>query len=426
MINFMISAITNLFRIYLIYRFSKLFFGRTVHERSKVIIVCVSFYILNTALFWMYHIAWINIVCNLAGISGIIRLYTRSIKTNIFVSGIIYLINMGCDVAGTLLFIRYEDGQQFNQIYEIISVFMIFICLILAGKIITIHKNVERTQSVSLILIPLCSIIVVSILIYSNTCEEAGIAVVALGLLVINIFMLYLYNQLLQSISQKYETEMLKNQVRIYANQLDVIFQSEERVKSLQHDMKHHMNELMLLANRYGAVEIQDYIGRMEGFMHNSKEIISSGNVEIDSVLNYMLQKAKEKLETVTVKVMLPEEIKHSFDLNVLIGNLLENAIEAAMQTDKKYLNVYIALNRGVLKMQIDNSFWPGNITEKEGGEGNKIFLTTKKRKGQHGIGLKNVKKIVESYNGNMNIQTEGDIFSIKLILYMSRIENAV
>ena len=365
-------------------------------------------------------------MCNLAGISGIIRLYTRSIKTNIFVSGIIYLINMGCDVAGTLLFIRYEDGKQFNQIYEIISVFMIFICLILAGKIITIHKNVERTQSVSLILIPLCSIIVVSILIYSNTCEEAGIAVVGLGLLVINIFMLYLYNQLLQSISQKYETEMLKNQVRIYANQLDVIFQSEEKVKSLQHDMKHHMNELMLLANRYGAVEIQDYIGRMKGFMHNSKEIISSGNVEIDSVLNYMLQKAKEKLETVTVKVMLPEEIKHSFDLNVLIGNLLENAIEAAMQTDKKYLNVYIALNRGVLKMQIDNSFWPGNITEKEGGEGNKIFLTTKMRKGQHGIGLKNVKKIVESYNGNMNITMEGDIFSVKLILYMSRIENAV
>lgn len=426
MINFMISAITNFFRIYLIYRFSKIFLGRTVYDKSKVILVCASFYIVNTALFWMYHTAWINIVCNLIGISEIVRLYTRSIKTNIFVSGTIYLINMSCDVAGTLLFIRYEDGQQFNQIYEIVSVFMILICLILAGKIITIHKNVERTQNVSLILIPLCSIIIVILLIYSNTCEEVGIAVVALGLLVINFFMLYLYNQLLHSISQKYETEMLKNQVRIYANQLDVIFQSEEKVKSLRHDMKHHMNELMLLANKYGAVEIQDYIDHMEGFIHNPKEIISSGNVEIDSVLNYMLQKAKEKLETVTVKVMLPEEIKHSFDLNVLIGNLLENAIEAAMQTDKKYLNVYIALNRGVLKIQIDNSFLLENISKREEEDGSKIFLTTKKRKEQHGIGLKNVKKIVESYNGNMNIQTRGDIFSVKLILYMSRIENAV
>ncbi|MCM1410149.1 MAG: GHKL domain-containing protein [Lachnospiraceae bacterium] len=426
MFDFIISATTNFFRVYLIYRFSKVFFGRTVQEKNKAIIVCASFYIVNTALFWMYHTAWINIVCNLLGISEIVRLYTKSIKTNIFVSGTIYLINMGCDVAGTLLFIRYEDGQQFNQIYEIVSVFMILMCLLLAGKIVTIHKNVERTQSVSLILIPLCSIVIISILIYSNTCEEIGIAVVALGLLVINFFMLYLYNQLLHSISQKYETEMLKNQVRIYANQLDVIFQSEEKVKSLRHDMKHHMNELMLLANKYGAVEIQDYIDRMEGFVHNPKEIISSGNVEIDSVLNYMLQKAKEKLKTVTVKVMLPEEIKHSFDLNVLIGNLLENAIEAAIRTDKKYLNVYIALNRGVLKIQIDNSFLAENISKKEEEDGRKIFLTTKKRKEQHGIGLKNVKKIVESYNGNMNIQTKGDIFSVKLILYMSRIGNII
>ena len=42
------------------------------------------------------------------------------------------------------------------------------------------------------------------------------------------------------------------------------------------------------------------------------------------------------------------------------------------------------------------------------------------------GCGLQNVKKIVESYNGNMNIQTEEDIFSVKLILYMSMIENTI
>ena len=426
MFDFMICAITNLVRIYLIYRFVNIFLGKTTKRKEHILFVCAGFYVANTALFWIFHTMWINMVCNLIGISGIVRLYTKSIKTNIFVTGTIYLNNMGCDVAGTMLFIQYEDGQKFDQIYEIVSVFMILVCLLLAGKIITIHKNVERTQNVSLILVPLCSIAVIWFLAYSDACEEIGIAVVALGLLVINLFMLYLYNQLLRSISQKYETEMLKNQVQIYANQLDVILQSEEKVKALRHDMKHHMNELKLLANKYGAVEIQDYIDRMENFIHNSKEIVSSGNVEIDSVLNYMLQKAKEELETVKVKVILPEEIKHSFDLNVLIGNLLENAIEAARQTDTKYLNVYIALQKGVLKIQVDNSFVTGIISEKEERDGSKIFLTTKRRKEQHGIGLKNVKKIVESYNGNMDIQTSGGIFSVKLILYMSRIENAI
>lgn len=443
MFDLMICAATNFLRTYLIYRFAKIFLGKTEQERSKVIFVYACFYVINTALFWIFHTAWINIVCNLIGIGGIVRLYTKSVKTNLFVSGTIYLIHMGCDVAGTLLFVQYEDGRKFNQIYEVVSVFMIFICLLLAGKIITIHKNADAKQTqgcvsadfvnvgsstdgnVSLIFVPLCSIVILCILIYSGTCKEVGIAAAALGLLVINFLMLYLYDQLLCSISQKYETQMLKNQVQIYANQLDVIFQGEEKAKALRHDMKHHMNELKLLANKYGAVEIQDYIDHMEYFVYNPKEIVSSGNVEIDSVLNYMLQRAKEELETVAVKVILSEEIKHSFDLNVLIGNLLENAIEAARQTDTKYLDVSIVLQKGVLKIQIDNSYVAETISEKEERDGGRIFPTTKKRKEQHGIGLKNVKKIAEAYNGSMDIQTRGNIFSVKLILYMSKIENA-
>lgn len=194
----------------------------------------------------------------------------------------------------------------------------------------------------------------------------------------------------------------------------------------MRHDMKHHMNELKLLANKYNVVEIQDYIDRMEYFIHNPKEIVSSGNVEIDSVLNYMLQKAKAELETVDVKVILPEEIMHSFDLNVLIGNLLENAIEAARKTERKYLNVYIALQKGVLKIQIENSYVTETISEVNKRDGSRIFLTTKKKKEQHGIGLKNVKKIVELYNGNIDIQTRGNIFSVKLILYMSMVGNMI
>ena len=422
MLDFGISAITNFLRIYLIYRFVNIFFEKTEEKRERIFLVCVCFYVTNTALFWIFHTVWINIICNLVGIGAIVRLYTKSLKTNLFVTASIYLINMGCDVASTMLFIQYEDGQRFDQVYEVVSVFMILVCLILAGKIITIHRNAEQTQNTALILVPLCSIAVLWLLIYSETCEEVGIAIVAMGLLVTNFFMLYLYNQLLHSILQKYETEMLKNQVQIYANQLDVIFHSEEKVKALWHDMKHHMNELKLMAGKYDAVDIQDYIDHMEYFLHNPREIVSSGNVEIDSVLNYMLQRAKEELKTVTVKVILPEEIKHSFDLNILLGNLLENAIEAAERTENKYLNVSITLQKGILRIRIDNSFVTESTSYKEERDGSRILQTTKKRKELHGIGLKNVKKIVESYNGNMEIHMENDIFSVNIILYMSQI----
>lgn len=365
-------------------------------------------------------------VCNLVGISAIVRLYTKSVKTNMFVTCSIYLINCGCDVAATALFINYQDGEVHSQVYAIISFFLIFICELLVEKVITMHKDTEATQNFPLIFVPICSIMVIGILIYLDICADIGIAIVSIGLLILNFLMLYLYNLLIHSISQKYEMEMLKTQVQVYANQLEVIRQGEERIKALRHDMKHHLNELMLLANKHGVPELQGYIDRMGEFIQNPNEMISSGNMEIDSVLNYMLQRAREALETVIVKVMLPEEIKHSFDINVLLGNLIENAIEAAKHTDKKYLSVNITLKRGVLKIIIENSFIVSNIIQEEQQGKGKVLLTTKPFKEQHGIGLKSVKKIVEKYNGTMKVSPQEDIFCVNLILYMTRMENGI
>lgn len=421
MFDFMICAFTNLLRIYLIYRFSEIFFGKSEAEKRKIFCVCAAYYISNIALFWIFHMAWINIVCNLIGISAIVGLHTKSIKTNVFVTCSTYVINMGCDVAVVVMFADYADGQMFSQVCEILTVFLILICWFLAGKIVTTHNDAEQTFIFSFIIVPLCSIAIILFLIYSEVCGEAGVGVVSIGLLVINFFMLYLYNQLLYSVSKKYETEMLEQKVQIYSNQLSIILESQERTKALKHDLKHHINELKMLANKYKVEEIRYYVAQMEEFMNNPEEAVASGNVEIDSVLNYMLQRARDELKSIDVKVTLPENVKHSFDINVLLGNLLENAIEAARQTDKGLLYVDISLRKGVLKIQIDNSFQTVDMLQKDG---DRIFLTTKRRNEQHGIGLKNVKKIVKSHQGNMDIEIAEDIFSVKIYMYMSEMEN--
>ena len=72
-----------------------------------------------------------------------------------------------------------------------------------------------------------------------------------------------------------------------------------------------------------------------KNFFEKPSEIVSSGNMEVDSVLNYMLQKAKKMQLNTTVKVAIPEDMKHSFDLNIIIGNLLQNAIDAAVETEE-------------------------------------------------------------------------------------------
>ncbi len=347
MFDFALCALTNLFRIFLIDRFVSIFLREKEEKKNIKVMVCVCFFIINTVLFWKFRTAWINIFSNLMGICAIVRVYTKSVKANIFVTCSIYLINCGCDVAVYSLFINYRDGQAYNQVYAIVVLFLILICELLAEKLITIRKNVETAQNFPLILVPICSIAVIWFFIYAGTYVGREAAIVSVGLLVINFLMLYLYNMLLCSVSQKYEAQMLEQKARVYANQLEVIRQSEEKIKILRHDMKHHLNEIRLLAGKYHAAEIGKYIDCMELSIQNPDEMVSSGNAEIDSVLNYMLQKARDKLDDVIVKVILPEKMKHTFEMNVLIGNLLENAIESAVQTDRKYLKVTMIFNRG-------------------------------------------------------------------------------
>lgn len=425
MLDFMICALTNLFRILLIGRCASIFLGVDVDKKKKHI-VYGCFFVINTVLFWEFHTVWINMICNLMGIGAIVWLYTKSVRTNLFITGTIYLVNCGCDVAATSLFVNYRDGGAYNQIYAVISFFLIFMCELVIEKMITIHKDAEDAQNISLVLMPICSIIVITLLIYTDTCTDIGLTIVSIGLLIANFLMLYLYNLLLHSISQQYEMKMLKTQLQAYANQLNVVLRGEEKIKALRHDIKHHLNELMLLANKHDVAEIQKYIDEMNSFLKNPNEIVASGNLEIDSVLNFMLQKAEKELKTVDIKVMLPEKVRHSFDINVMLGNLLENAIEAAGKTENKYLSVHIKLKRGILKVKIENSFESSCILCEEQNRKDTILKTTKPFTEQHGIGLKNVKKIVEKYNGTMAVTAQESIFCVNLLLYMARMENGL
>ena len=214
---------------------------------------------------------------------------------------------------------------------------------------------------------------------------------------------------------------MLEHRIQVYSNQLNVIMQNEERTKALRHDIKHHLNELMILAQNNKVGELMQYLSKMNEALQNPDEIIASGNMEIDSVLNYLLQQAKEELVTITVKATIPEDLNHSFDIIVVLGNLLENAIEAAKQSEKRTLNVDISFQKGILIIQIDNSYSSKDSSSNAprqtipGASGN-LYK-------HQGLGLKNVQRIVDAHNGTMEITKEPDLYSVRVMLYMPKSE---
>lgn len=418
MINLIICVTTNLFRIYLISRFIHIFLKSEKNEdcsnRMGHIWAYGVFFIINTAAYLAFHMMWINITINLLGIGLTVLTYTKSLKMILFVTGSVYLINMGCSLATILPFVNYKDGIGFNQIYEVLDVFLVLVCEQIMEKIVDVRQKTENIRILSLVLVPLCSIGMLCAIIYTGSSTRTGIVIISLGLILVNFFTIYLYNILSDNLFHQYENKVLRQKINGYANHLDVMLQEEEKVKALRHDMKHHMNELKILAAKGENRAIEEYIDDMQEFMINPNEIVASGNFEIDSVMNYMLYRAKEEQCNVNVKAQLPKTVTHSFDINVILGNLLENSIEAAKQTEEKRLDIEIELHQGFLRIQIENSY-DGKL-EKDYGK----FLTTKRAKESHGIGLENVRKIVHKYNGSMKVCPDGNLFRVIILLYMT------
>ncbi|MCM1102203.1 MAG: GHKL domain-containing protein [Clostridium sp.] len=426
LVNFIVCVTTNLFRIWLISRFVHIFLEddekHNYGSHIKHMLAYGGFFVVNTVTYLAFHMMWINVTCNLLGIGLIVLTYTKSLKMILFVTGSVYMINMGCSTIAILPFVNYRDGVGFDQIYEVIDVFLVLVCELLTEKIVDTKRKTANVRNVSLCLVPLCSIGMLSMMIYTESSSETGLVIASIGLIMVNFFIFYLYNILSNTFFQQYENEVLRQEIQGYANQLDVMLQGEEKVRALRHDMKHHMNELKILAAKGETGVIEEYINDMQDFISNPNEIVSSGNLEIDSVMNYLLRRAKEELRTVNVNVRLPKSIGHSFDINVILGNLLENSIEAARQTDEKLLDVNIELRQGFLRIQIENSYDGKAVFNRESGY--KKLLTTKKEKGLHGIGLENVRKMVEKHNGIMEVCPEADLFRVVLILYMSEVKN--
>lgn len=413
MIDSIICMGANAFRIYLISRCMNAFFRTEEISGRRLILGYGAFYAVNTFLYLMFHTTSINLACNIIGIFLLTLLYPSKIRMKLFVTVIICALSMACDVIVVLLFVDYRDGEMFNQIYQVIIALLFFACEIIVEKILAYREKQEDIHSGFLIIVPVCSILMLRYMTKDNSSMDSDAVIAAIGVLVMNFSVFYLYHLSIKAFSAKYENIMLKQNLKAYGNQLELIARTSDRIRSMRHDMKHHINELRILAGKNDVEGIREYISSMEDFLKTPEEVIESGDVEIDSLLNYMLARARKEQISVQTHIRLSDAGRHSFDMNIILGNLLENAIEAARQTEEKTLTVAIREEKGVLKIHIENSY-NGTLIRKGA-----RLLTTKKEKEQHGLGLGSVENIVRKYHGEMKIEKENNIFSVRVLLYL-------
>ncbi|HIX14121.1 MAG TPA: GHKL domain-containing protein [Candidatus Hungatella pullicola] len=415
MLDIFTTLSSNLFRTFILKKFMTIFFAEESEKDINEKLVYISFFAVTSFIHLMFHFPPANILTNIFMIYVVTQIYKGDKKKKILITILIYGINMICDVISVYSFANYIVGEEYSQISPYVTVLLISVCEFIIERFVIKKRYAPFTPPYwyLLILIPLVSIGILFVLLMNNLNNRIILITVSAGILYINMLIFYLYNAIMSAYLKLEENNLFERQVESYANQLDVLMLSEEKNRALRHDMKHHLNELMMMATNHKDDEIIEYIENMQMFMTNAKEYINSGNKGIDSILNYMLSGAKENLAKVEYKINIPKEIKiRPFDLNVIFGNLLENAIEAAKNSERKWLSLWVHYKKGILFIEIKNSY--NQMLKKRGNS----YLSTKEEVGEHGIGLQNVSKIVSNYHGSMQISDENNIFDVKIILY--------
>lgn len=430
--NIISELIVNILRVLLIKKMMELFLPADDADEKKIQAGFIIYYLLTTVIYSIFGISVIYEICNCLGIMGLSIFYrTRDIsefpykkiepvhflnhgawKKRLWVSLVIFSIDMACSLT-----VYFAFGRELAIHPQAIQTLLLLISVTVISHISYPEDSRElafdKRQTYILLVIPATSVFVLCVLLYGKS-EGMEALLICVSTLIINLSVFYLYHMMAENYRNVRENDIYRQQTYAYQNQLDVIMESQSRIKALKHDMKNHILALQMLLQKKDWEEADRYLSSMQDFMANPSEYITTGNDTVDSLLNYKLQRANDVLNTVEARINIPEKlILHSFDLNVVLGNLIDNAVEAASQTEEKKLRIAIKLDKGVLFINVHNSC--------QGiAEGKAQYLkTTKEDAPNHGIGLRNVRRIIEKYHGDMDLICENGKFEADIMMYV-------
>lgn len=133
----------------------------------------------------------------------------------------------------------------------------------------------------------------------------------------------------------------------------------------------------------------------------------------VDAILNSKLSMIQERHIAVDATAIVPEDIAVSgIDLSILIGNLLDNAMEACMEIpeeSERFIRIYVDIIKKQLYISVTNSM------KGKAARAGEHFLSRKQ--GNHGFGLLRIDNIVSKYHGYLNRQTENGVFATEVML---------
>ena len=375
-----------------------------------LILFCIS-YFLNASLFSVILcFITLPLIYSLYVFPKNYRIALRNFFEFVIFYFIIYIIIV---IVYTLLFNDQDItiiSQQYNTYKSAIINLLTYIIYALTSNLVQINI----TKSIYILFFNAVVISISVILGYTtlslNLWDSGStiLPVIFATIFVLIIICISLYNKFLSIIEEntnyRFKLELDKME-QVYSAQLD---DKLNQLHSLRHDMKNHLIVIDGYASQHNDRKIHEYI-------HNISENLSltntvdSGSHIVSALIAEKENKAKSQNIRCEINISIPGINIDDFSITTIIGNLFDNAIKAASECEHGWIRFSITQTGSYMSIVIENSY-SGNIIENNG-----EFTSTKNDKVlPHGIGIKNVRKVVSNLNGHIDFSYASGYFSVK------------
>lgn len=233
-----------------------------------------------------------------------------------------------------------------------------------------------------------------------------------LGAFVLELLLFLALEGTLFSYHKGFEVETERFQRNILSHQYEEIKEIYLNMRGWRHDYHNHLQVMKAQIAAGQVEEMKAYLSELEQNLDKVDTYVKSGNLMADAILNSKLSMAEQKGIRVNCKAILPQELSvEDVDLCVLLGNLLDNALEAceSIPEEQRFLRIYMVVNKSQLYISIQNS------AKEELDFNERNYISTKR--GNHGLGMKRVKALVDKYDGYLTLANEPGIFAAEVTL---------
>lgn len=346
---------------------------------------------------------------------------------SIIISLLFWLFMISAEALAISLIVKFNGISNMSEIlnptfYRVETILLskiILISLIIVLKCLNLHIEIGKGEFFCILMPVITNIIVILVIfgyIFSESKNEAysraSIFLLSILLLMSNLSIMFIVGKIIKNNKLKLENEFIKNKLEMECKYYSNLSENEERVKRLYHDMKNHIICLNGKENDYQWKRA--YIDHINSELNKFSLMFKTGNEALDIILNNKNETCKNN--NIELKVVIDFskiDFIEYFDICTIFSNALDNAIEACNKVyeGKKYIS---------LKGTYVNSFY---IIKIENSKVNKLrkvnfeFLTDKKDRFLHGIGLKNIRNAVEKYSGEMIVESKENKFTLKILI---------